>query len=114
MADRWVVAAALHTVFAQSSREAAAQQLHVVAQTMAPRWPKATEFLREEEVVMACTAFPEAHWARLYSTSPLERLNEEFRRRTNVALYSTRDLSAVAAAARLVGAVLMDALPATR
>jgi len=28
--------------------------------------------------------FPKAHWAQIYSTNPLERLNAEIKRRTNV------------------------------
>ncbi len=81
-ADRSVVAAALRrclhrTIFAQPDRPSAGQQLALVAEKMAPRWPKAAELLRAaEEEVLAYMAFPEAHWTRLYSTNPLERLND--------------------------------------
>jgi len=104
-ADRSVIAAALRTIFAQPDRAAAGQQLALVAEKMGPRWPKAAELLREaEEDVLAYMAFPEAHWTRLYSTNPLERLNKEIKRRTNV----VGIFPDVAAVERLVGAVLMD------
>jgi putative transposase len=111
-ADRSVVAAALRTIFAQPNRAAAGQQLALVAEKMAPRWPKAAELLRAaEEEVLAYMAFPPEHWTRLYSTNPLERLNiakhpvrKEIKRRTNV----VGIFPDVAAVERLVGAVLMD------
>ena len=103
--DRAVVAAALRTIFAQPDRTAAGQQLALVAEKMAPRWPKAAELLRAaEEEVLAYMVFPAAHWTRLYSTNPLERLNKEVKRRTNV----VGIFPDVAAVERLVGAILMD------
>ena len=74
--DRSMVAAALRTIFAQPDRASAGQQLALVADSMAPRWPKAAEVLRAaEEDVLAYMGFPSEHWTRLYSTNPLERLN---------------------------------------
>jgi transposase-like protein len=35
-----------------------------------------------EEDVLACMTFPKSHWARLHSTNPIERLNDEIKRRT--------------------------------
>lgn len=103
--DRSVVAAGLRTIFAQPDRASAGQQLSVLAQTMAPRWPKAAELLREgEEEVLAYMAFPQDHWTRLYSTNPLERLNKEIKRRTNV----VGIFPDVGSVERLVGAILMD------
>ena len=104
-ADRSVVAAALRTIFAQPDRASAGQQLDLVAEKMAPRWPKASELLREaEEDVLAYMAFPPEHWTRLYSTNPLERLNKEVKRRTNV----VGIFPDVGSVERLVGAILMD------
>jgi len=83
--NRSMVAAALRTVFAQPDRVAAGKQLEVVAQNMTGHWPKAAQILRDgEEDVLACMAFPQEHWTRLYSTNPLERLNKEIKRRTGV------------------------------
>jgi len=103
--ERSMVAAALRTIFAQPDRPSAGQQLALVAETMAPRWPKAAEVLRAaEEEVLAYMAFPSEHWTRLYSTNPLERLNKEIKRRTNV----VGIFPDVASVERLVGTILMD------
>lgn len=104
-ADRPMVAAALRTIFAQPDRASAGQQLALVAETMSPRWPKAAELLRgAEQDVLAYMAYPSEHWTRIYSTNPLERLNKEIKRRTNV-VGIFPDIPSVE---RLVGAILMD------
>jgi putative transposase len=40
-----------------------------------------------ENDVLAFMTFPRAHWTQIYSTNPLERLNAEIKRRTNVARF---------------------------
>ena len=85
----------------------------VVQATLAPaasagvrrRWPKAAELLAEaEEDILAYMAFPAELWARIYSTNPLERLNKEVKRRTNVVgVFPDR-----ASVVRLAGAVLLE------
>lgn len=105
-ADKAIVAAAVRTIFAQPDREAAGQQLHYVAETAAPHWPKAAELLlTAEEDVLAFMAFPRAHWTRIYSTNVLERLNKEVKRRTKV-VEIFPDIPSVL---RLVGALLVEA-----
>jgi putative transposase len=100
-----VVAAAQRTIFAQPDQQAARQQLGEVFQAMRERWPKAAEVLAgAEDDVLAYICFPAEHWTRLYSTSPLERLNKEIKRRTNV----VGVLPDEASVTRLVGAVLME------
>jgi transposase-like protein len=100
-----VVAAALRTIFAQPDREAAGQQLREVAQAMHGRWPKGAEVVAAaEEDVLAYMAFPQEHWSRIYSTNPLERLNEEVKRRTNVVGVFPDEASVI----RLVGSVLLE------
>jgi transposase-like protein len=103
--DKSMVAAALRTIFAQPNQEAARQQLAEVAQAMGERWPKAAEVLMAgEEDVLSYMTFPPEHWTRIYSTNPLERLNREVKRRTNVVgIFPDSD-----AVLRLVGSVLIE------
>jgi transposase-like protein len=100
-----VVAAALRTIFAQPDRAATTQQLREVVKAMASRWPKAAKVVAEaEEDVLAYMSFPEEHWTRIYSTNPLERLNKEVKRRTNVVGVFPDEASVL----RLVGSVLIE------
>jgi len=103
--DKAMVAAAIRTIFAQSSRPAASEQLHALAAAMDKPYPKAAELLRRaEDDILAYMAFPEEHWRRIYSTNPLERLNKEVKRRTNVVgIFPDR-----ASVIRLVGALLNE------
>jgi len=104
-ADKSMVAAAVRTIFAQPNRKAASEQLTVVVESLEKRWPKAAQLLAAaEEDILAYMAFPEDHWTRIYSTNPLERLNKEIRRRTDVVGVFPND----DALARLAGAVLME------
>jgi transposase-like protein len=103
--DKAMVAAALRTVFAQPHRQAAGEQLAEVVGAMRPRWPKAAKLVAEgEEDILAYMAFPPEHWTRIYSTNPLERLNKEVKRRTNV----VGIFPDVPSAVRLVGSILME------
>jgi len=103
--DKAIVAAALRTIFAQPNQEAASQQLTEVVGAMRPRWPKAAQVLvAAEHDVLAYMAFPPSHWTRIYSTNPLERLNREVKRRTNVVCIFPNAESVV----RLVGSVLIE------
>jgi putative transposase len=103
--DKSVVAAALRTIFAQPDRQAAGIQVAEVVQAMQRRWPKAAELLAEaEDDILAYMAFPAELWTRIYSTNPLERLNKEVKRRTNVVGVFPDGGSVT----RLVGAVLLE------
>jgi len=103
--DKAMVAAAIRTIFAQPNRQAASQQLAEVVQAMRPRWPKAAALLEQaEDDVLAYMAFPREHWNRIYSTNPLERLNREIKRRTNVVGIFPHEGAVI----RLVGAILME------
>lgn len=100
-----VVAAAIRTIFAQPDREAAGQQVSEVVNAMQSRWPKAAELVAAaEEDVLAYMNFPLEHWTRIYSTNPLERLNKEIKRRTNVVGLFPDEASVI----RLVGSILLE------
>jgi putative transposase len=100
-----MVAAAIRTVFTQEDRAAAGQAWRHVADQLRPRWPKLSAAMDEAESdVLAFMDFPRAHWPKLHSTNPLERLNKEVKRRANVVgIFPTE-----ASITRLVGAILME------
>lgn len=103
--DKALVAALIKTIFAQPDRQAAGEQLKQVAQAIHQRWPKAAELLEKaQEDILAYMAFPPKHWTRIYSTNPLERLNKEVKRRTNVVGVFPDQPSVV----RLVGSLLQE------
>jgi putative transposase len=100
-----LVAATIRTVFAQPTPEAARVQWRQVADGFRARWPRLADLMDEAEAdVLAYLAFPSAHWRQLWSTNPLERLNKELKRRTDVVgIFPNAD-----AAIRLVGALLAE------
>ncbi len=104
-AEKAMVAALLRTIFAQPHREAADEQLGLVCDLLDKRWPNAAQLVRSAEAdILAYMAFPSEHWKRIYSNNPLERLNKEVKRRTNV----VGVFPDVPSVMRLVGAVLVE------
>ena len=102
---RAMLAAMLRTIFAQDTREAAHEQWRKVADGLRERFPGVAELMDgAEHDVLAHRAFPKEHWAQLASTNPLERLNGEVKRRTNVVGIFPN----AKAVARLVGAILLE------
>jgi len=103
--QRPAVAAMLKTIFAQETPDAARQQWHQVADAIRQRIPKLAQMMETScEDVLAYMAFPREHWTQIASTNPLERLNKEIKRRTNVVGIFPND----AAAVRLVGALMLE------
>jgi putative transposase len=102
---RRVVSAFIGTAFAQDDAEAARLQWRRVADQLRPKLPKLAGFLDEAETdVLAYMSFPPAHRAKLHSTNPIERLNGEIKRRTDVVgIFPNED-----AIVRLVGAILLE------
>ena len=102
---RRVVSAFIGTAFAQDDAEAARLQWRRVADQLRPKLPKLAAFLDEAETdVLAFMSFPPAHRAKLHSTNPIERLNGEIKRRTEVVgIFPNED-----AIVRLVGAILLE------
>jgi putative transposase len=84
-ADGEMVAAYIRTVFAQTTPDGVRTQLENVAATLAPKLPGVAAMLREaREELTAFADFPHAHWRKVWSTNPIERLNKELKRRTDV------------------------------
>ena len=82
---RRVVSAFIATAFAQNDADAARIQWRRVADQLRPKLPKLATFLDEAEAdVLAYMTFPVQHRAKLHSTNPIERLNGEIKRRTDV------------------------------
>jgi len=101
-----MVAAAIRTVFAQPDPEHVSEQFEVIATMLARSHPKVEQMMHHaREDLLAFTAFPIPHWKKIWSTNPLERLNKEVKRRTDVVGVFPNP----AALLRLAGAVLVEA-----
>jgi putative transposase len=101
-----MVAAAIRTVFAQPDAEHVHTQLDVIAGMLGRQFPQVETMLRDaEDELLAFTGFPVSHWKKIWSTNPLERLNKEIKRRTDVVGVFPNP----AALLRLAGAVLVEA-----
>ena len=104
-AAQQMVGATIRTVFAQPDSESAHQQWRRVTEGFRSRFAKLSELMEEaEEDVLAYATFPPEHWQKVWSNNPLERLNKEVKRRTNVVGIFPNE----AAVIRLVGAVLCE------
>ena len=100
-----MVAATVRTVFAQPDAESAREQWRAVADRFRTSFPRVADLLDEAEAdVLAYLAFPREHWRQIWSNNPLERLNKEVKRRTDVVGIFPN----AAAVVRLVGAVLAE------
>jgi putative transposase len=102
---RRVVSAFIATAFAQDDAEAARAQRRRVADQLRPKLPKLAAFLDEAETdVLAYMSFPAQHRANLHSNNPLERVNGEIKRRTEVVgIFPNEE-----AITRLDGAILLE------
>jgi putative transposase len=100
-----MVAATIRTVFAQPDGAAAREQWRRVADTFRARYPRLADLLDGAEAdVLAYLAFPAGHWRQIWSNNPLERLNKEVKRRTDVVGIFPN----TAAVVRLVGCTLAE------
>ncbi len=80
-----MVGATIRTVFAQPDADSTRQQWQRVIETLRPRFERLANLLEAaEDDVLAYLAFPREHWRQIWSTNPLERLNKEIKRRTDV------------------------------
>ena len=100
-----MIAATVRTIFAQLDPETTRDQLRQVVGMLELRHPKAAVLLPDaEHDVTAYATFPRAHWRKIASTNPLERVHKEIKRRSNVVGIFPDDASVI----RLVGAVLAE------
>jgi transposase-like protein len=102
---RRVVAAFIGTAFVQEDAEAASKQWRQVADQLRPKVPKLAAFMDEAEAdVLAFMSFPKDHRPKIHSINPLERLNGEIKRRTDVVgIFPNEE-----AITRLIGALLLE------
>lgn len=99
------VAAAFRSIFALNTAEEVRARWDEVADMLAERHPKAAELLHNSKIdVLAFATFPSSHWRKIWSNNPLERLNKEIKRRTNVVGIFPNNNAAI----RLIGAILAD------
>lgn len=102
---REAIAAVVRTIFAQPDHASAMLQLRKVADGLRPRFPKTAALLEDAaEDILAYRHLPLEHQRQLHSTNPLERLNKEIKRRSNVVGIFPNP----AAVIRLIGAILLE------
>lgn len=100
-----MVAAFIGTAFAQEDAAAARTQWRQVADQVRAKLPKLASLMDEaEEDVLASMTFPKEHRVKIHSTNPIERLNGEIKRSTEVVGIFPNE----AAVIRLIGAILLE------
>ena len=100
-----MAAAVFRTIFAQPDPEAMTVTWDAVRDQLAARWPKIGPHMDAAKAeVLAFNIFPRAHWRKIWSTNPLERLNKEIKRRARVVGIFPNEASVI----RLVGMILCD------
>jgi putative transposase len=100
-----MVAAAVRTIFAQPDAAAVTDQLDSIAGKLGRQFPAVEAMLREAAAdICAFAAFPIAHWKKIWSTNPLERVNKEIKRRTNVVGIFPNEAGVL----RLAGSILLE------
>lgn len=102
---RQVIAALIRTIFAQPDGATASTQLRQVVDQLVSLAPDVAERLQAMETdLLAYTAFPPGHWSKIWSNNPIERLNRELKRRTDVVQIFPNTESVI----RLIGALLVE------
>ncbi len=103
--QRTAVAAMLKTIFARESKADAEAQWDAVADALREKQDKLGAFMdASRDDVLAHIGFPREHWPRIASTTSLERVNREIRRRTDVIGIFPNDEAVI----RLVGALMPE------
>ena len=100
-----MVASIIRTVFAQPDREHIEKQFREVTTMLGRSHPKVATMLDDaRDDLLAFATFPQRHWRQIWSTNPLERVNKEIKRRTDVVGVFPNP----AALLRLAGSVLIE------
>src|SRR6202000_7902 len=100
-----MAAGAIRTIFAQPDAAMVRDQLGVIAAMVGRQAPQVETMLHEAaEDLLAFTHFPTGHWKKIWSTNPLERVNKEIKRRTDVVGVFPNPQALL----RLAGAVLVE------
>ena len=103
--QRGLVSAALRELFQAESGEQARERMGQVIERLQPSVAKVCRLLEDaEEDLLAFYAFPDTHWPKLRSTNPLERVNREIGRRSDVVGIFPNDASVI----RFAGALLIE------
>lgn len=103
--QRPAVMAMIKTIFAQETAHEAHKQWQTIADALRDRAPRLAELMdAAREDVLAYTAFPKEHWPQISSTNPIERLNGEIKRRSDVVGIFPNDTAVI----RLVGALMLE------
>ncbi len=103
--QREMVAAAIRTAFVQEDAQAASRQWRQIADSLRSRFDRLAQLMdKAEPDLLAFMTFPKDHRTKIHSTNPLERLNKEIKRRTNVVGIFPNDEAII----RLVGAILIE------
>ena len=104
-AQQPMIATAIRQVFGAASGEEARARLAEVVDRLERPAPKVARLLLEAEAdLLAFYAFPKEHWSKLRSTNPLERVNREIGRRTDVVGIFPNDQALL----RLAGSLLIE------
>lgn len=103
--QRAVIAALIRTIFVQPDAKGAHLQLRLVVDQLRPIAPEVANKLEAmEHDLLAYATFPPAHWSKIWSNNPIERLNRELKRRTDVVGIFPNAESVIL----LVGALLVE------
>src|SRR4051812_48469521 len=101
--QRGMVFAALREIFNADSHQAASGRCGEVIERLTAPVPKVARLLEAaEEDLLAFYQFPDAHWPKLRSTNPLERVNREIGRRSDVVGIFPNDKALIRLAASVV------------
>ena len=100
-----MVAAAIRTIFAQPDQTHVETQFDEITTMLERQFPVIADMLQDARAdLLAFSSFPAAHWKKIWSTNPIERVHKEIKRRTNVVGIFPND----AALLRLVTAVIAE------